>query len=189
MIRIRSHVALKQRSGTELEVRSNPTRRVLFGVVAILLVLAVVIGADWDNDFGRDHLVGNIFFFLLTGAAAVIAGWSSSMIVDVGERNTIRFAGTLFGIPIRVDTMDPRTVKAVVLQGVKLLRESETPRVGLGSPRLAGYLARRTTYYKLYLETNEARRLVEDSTDLSELDAIGVAVARLLDVEYRKEDV
>jgi len=189
MVRIRARVALKYRSDHELVIRSNPTRRILFALIAIVLLAAFLVGADWENDFGRERIAANILFFVLTGGAALIAGWSSSVTVDAGSARQIRSAGTLFGLPIRVQTMSADDVRAVTLQGVRLLRESESPRAGLGRSRYAEFVARRTTYYKLFLDTAEDRHLVEDSTDLAELQTIGEAISRVLGVEYRREDV
>ena len=80
-------------------------------------------------------------------------------------------------------------MQAVVIRGLQFLKESEQPQPGLLNTRFRGYINRRNVYFKLFLDFAESRRLLEDSTDLADLEAAAGQIAGFLNVEYRREEM
>jgi hypothetical protein len=188
MLRQRSRITIRQPDETSLAVQSNTGRRVLFGGIGILLLISFVVGADWDGAPADGLIAGTIFYFGVTAICLVVAGWNSILLLDGAQREA-RFIRRLFGITLSRSHMDLSRVRAVVVQGLRFLRESEQPQPGLGSQRFRGYIERRNVYYKLYLETDEKLHFVEDSTDLTDLESAAQTMADFLRVGYRREEI
>jgi hypothetical protein len=188
MFRVRSRITITHPSETTLVLRSNPGRRVLFGIVGALLLLAFVLSVDWQADFERGSLVGTIFYFVLTTTCLVVAAWGSSVLFD-SDKKEIIFTRTIVGIAVRRDRQETTAVQAVTVVGVRFLKESERPQPGLLNTRFRNYIDRRNNYYKLYLDLGERRRFLEDSTDLTDLDAAANEISQFLHVTLRREEV
>ena len=189
MTRLRSRLVAKHLSKEQLVIQSNPGRRIMFGAIGGILILAFVIGIDWQSDSGRQLVTGLIFYFSLTAVTIAVAAWNKSVIVDTGSAHEIRFVNTLFRLPVRRSRIGLDEITGVTLQAVKLLGRPERPRPALGNSMFGSYFSRRGSYYKLYLDTNQSRQFVEDSTDAGELETIGAEMARFIGVSFAKEDL
>jgi hypothetical protein len=181
---------MKHLSREELVVQSNPTRRIMFGAIGAILVVAFVLGIDWRSESERQLITGLVFYFSLVAVSVAVAGWNKSLIVDSGSSKEVRFVNTLFGLPVRRSRIGIDEIEAVTLQRVKLLGgKPNTARPALGSSPFGGIFSRRGSYFKLSLELAETRHFLEDSTDGSELEAIGTEMARAIGVDFRTEDL
>jgi hypothetical protein len=188
MFRLRSRLTVAQPSEARIVLRSNPTRRILFGIVGALLIVAFVIGVDWQEDFQSGSVAGSIIYFFLTATCVGVAAWGNSVHFD-NDRGTVAFVKSVFGIEVRKEQMPASEVDAVTIQGIQFLKESERPQAGLLNSRFRAYLDKRNTYYKLFLDFGEKRRFVEDSTELADLEGAATAISRHLDVSYKREDI
>ena len=189
MVRLRSRLAVKHLDDNRLLIQSNPSRRIMFGAICAVLVLAFAFGIDWQTDTGRQLVTGLIFYFSLTVITLVVAAWNKTVTVDTGSEREIRFVNTLFGIPVRRSRVGIDEVSGVILQKVKLIGRSDRPRSALGTSPFGAAFSRRGNYCKLYLETGDTRLFVEDSTYMSELEGIGTALATSIGVSLSKEDL
>jgi hypothetical protein len=169
-------------------LRSNPGRRVLFGVIGVLLSVSFFLSVDWQTDFGRGSLLGTAFFVGLTVICLAAAAWGSSVLFD-STGNEVSFTKTIAGITVRQDRIDAGAVHAVTVEGLRFLKESERSQPGLLNTRFRNYVDRRNNYYKLYLDLGESRRFIEDSTDLSDLDAAANEISQFLRVTLRREQI
>ncbi len=188
MFRLRSRISLAQPAPHQLALRANPARRMLFGAVAILLVVAFIVGYDFQSGIERSALAGTIFYAVLTVTCFAVAARGTSVIFDKSVGKVV-FTASIFGFSTKRQEIPSGDVRAVVIQSMRFLKESEQPRPGLLNNRFRGYIARRNAYHKLYLEFSESRRLLEDSTDLSDLEAVGGQIADFLGVDYRREEI
>ncbi|MFW5689239.1 MAG: hypothetical protein ACOC1U_06690 [Spirochaetota bacterium] len=188
MLRQRSRITVRQPDESSLAVQSNTGRRLLFGGIGVLLIVSFLVSADWSGEIADGMVAGTIFYFGITAICLAVAGWNSMVVLD-GRDRSAHFIRRIFGITIGHSTLDLSAVRAVVIQGLRFLRESEQPQGGLGSSRLRNYMERRNAYYKLFLETDEKLHFVEDSTDVSDLEAAGHAMADFLGVSYRREEI
>lgn len=188
MLRVRSRIALTQPSETRLVLRNNPRRRIMFAVVAALLLLAFFLGVDWQSDFQGPIAVGTVFYFVLTTTCLAVAAWGTSVSFD-SRFGSIDFSRRIAGIEITHDRVTVSDVEAVTIQGVRFLNESEQPRPGLLNTRFRTYVERRNNYYKLYLDLSDRRQFLEDSSELGDLDAVAERIAGFLSVPFRREHV
>jgi hypothetical protein len=183
----RSRMTISQPDAGRLTVQSSMTRRGLFGGIGLLLVISFVIGMNWDEGIAEEMVVGTIFYFAITAVCLVVAGWNAKLVLDRGAGEA-RFIRSLFGIPVRSAALRLSEVTAVVIRGIRFLKESEQPR-GDFSTRIQGYVERRNVYYKLHLETQDRLHLVEDSTNLADLEEVARRMAAFLGISFRREEL
>jgi len=188
MFRLRSRISVSLRDEDCLAVQSNVGRRILFGGIALLLFVSFIVGVDLERDFADGMVAGTIFNFSITAVCTVVAGWNSIVLFD-RSRGRVEFIRKLFGIRLGSSSLELGEIRAVVLRGLRFLRESEQPQPGMLNQRFRGYVERRNVYYKLHLETAETFHFVEDSTDLTDLEAAAQGIADFLGVTYRREEI
>jgi len=188
MFKLRSRITVSQPDDDTIVVQSSVGRRVLFGAIALLLLVAFVMGVDWESDFADGMVAGTVFFFSITAICIAVAGWNSMVVLN-RSRGSAEFIRKLFGIRLGFSSLELALVTAVVVRGLRFLRESELPQQGFLGPRTRGLAGRRNVYYKLHLETAERLYFVEDSTELTELESAGQGIADFLGVAYRQEDL
>ena len=188
MLRVRSRLSVSHRSDDVLAVQISIVRRLIFGAIAVLLLASFVVSVDFEQDFQSNLIAGLIFYFSITAVCVGIAGWNSVKLLDRRQRE-IRYESRLFGIPLKRKILSEVTVEAVTVQTVKLIRESEKPREGMFGRPLRGYLEKRGSYHKLYLDTAERRLILEDSTEITDLQQIGQGLAEFYRVAYKVEEV
>ncbi|MFW6288924.1 MAG: hypothetical protein ACOC2Q_03995 [Spirochaetota bacterium] len=179
---------MSQHDHDRLVVQSNVGRRALFGGIALLLLVSFVVGVDFERDFADGMITGTVFYFAITAICAVVAGWNSIVLFDRAQ-GRVEFIRKLFGIRLGSSSLELGDIRAVVLRGLRFLRESEQPQPGMLNQRFRGYVERRNVYYKLHLETDETLHFVEDSTDLTDLESAAQGIADFLGVTYRREEI
>lgn len=188
MFKLRSRVVLAASSEDLIVLQSSPGRRVLYGAIGLLLLIAMAMSVDWQADFNREMIVGTIIYLALTLTSIGVAAFGRSVRFDrsTGE---ISFIRAIAGVRVGESSMPLSDVRSVTIQGVQFLKESEQPQPGLLNTRFRNYVQRRNNYYKLYLDTDNSRRFLEDSTELADLDAAASRIAEFLGVELKRETV
>jgi hypothetical protein len=169
-------------------LRSNPGRRALFGIIGLLLLIAFFTGVDWQNDFGRSSIVGTLFYGVLTFTCLGVAA-AGRTVHFLSADKLILFVNTVLGLTVHRETLEIGRVEAVTIQVVRFLKDSERPQPGLLNVRFQNYVSRRNSYYKLYLDMSDGRRMLEDSTDPTELQTAGTSISEFLGVPLRREEI
>lgn len=188
MLRLRSRISVSRQDEDRLAVQSNLGRRLLFGGIALLLFVSFLVGVDLERDFADGMIAGTVFYFAITAVCTAVAGWNSIVVFD-RSRGKAEFMRKLFGIRLGSSSLELGEIRAVVVRGLRFLRDSEQPQPGMLNQRFRGYVERRNVYYKLHLETSETFHFVEDSTDLTDLEAAAEGIAGFLGVTYRREEI
>ena len=188
MVRLRSRLSLKPIGEKQLLLQSNPGRRAMFGAVALVLLIAFLVSVDFQVDFEREMIAGSVFYFALVALCLVVAGWNNAVLFDTAQRQVF-FIKRMFGARVHSRALPSDGIRSITLQGVRLLKESERPRAGVLGSRFSAHVARRNTYYKLYIDSGDEREFLEDSTDPGELNAAGMTIAGFLGVDFRTEDI
>ncbi len=188
MFRHRSRMTITRLDENRLALQSSVTRRALFGGIALVLIVSFLVGMDWDEGIADGMVAGTIFYFVITAICLAVAGWSTTLVLD-RDAGEARFIRTLFGLRLRGSSLRLSNVDAVVIRGIRFLKEGERPGSGEFSTRIQSYMERRNVYYKLHLETAGQLHLVEDSTDVSDLEAVAQSMAEFLGVTYRREEL
>ncbi len=185
MLRVRSRVALSQVSESELVIQSSRFRRILFGSIGTILLVSFFIGSSTPSE---PMIGGTIFYFVITGVSLMVAAWNSITRLD-RESDTVCFEKRIAGVLFRTRDLPLSSVSEIVLQSVRLLKESEQPQPGLLNTRYRGYISRRNTYFRLYIETASEKILIEDSSDVEDLDRVGETVATFAGVTFRRVEI
>jgi hypothetical protein len=172
----------------ELTIQLNGRRRLLFGLIAALLIAAFAFSVDFERDFGEDFSAGTVVYFALVVICLAVAGFNSLVTLDT-KRHEASFSKRIFGLTLHNNVISLATVRGVLLQSVQFLRRKEMPQQGPMTSRLRGYMERRNVYFKLYLETDEKRHFVEDSTDSSELESAATTMSQFLSVPLLREEL
>ncbi len=188
MFRLRSRLSVSQTPDRRLVVELSGRRRLLFGFISLLLIIAFFVSVDFERDFGEDFSAGIIIYFALVAVCVAVAGWNSLVVLD-GTRHEARFSKRLFGLALHESVVSLTTVRSVLLQSVQFLRGREMPQPGAMTNRLRNYMERRNVYFKLYIETDEKRHFVEDSTDTSELELAADSMSQFLGVPLLREEL
>lgn len=185
MLSVGSRFSLKRDSSGSLTMKTSPRRRVLFLGLAVLLLVAFLVGVDPSRGIPRDQIGGTVFYFAILFVCFGVAGWDSRVVFRKGdsvERQT-RFAG----IPIRASSVPASGVRAVVLQSVLLSKKRDLPRRDGGV--FTGSMGRGVEVARLVVETSDRSLFLEDSRASGELSTIGVRIAEHLGVPFRTDTV
>jgi hypothetical protein len=185
MLRVRSRISLSQPVESRLVVRSNLGRRVLFGIIGVVLLVSFFVGSAGG---GEPMIGGTIFYFVITLISVAVAGWNSQVTFDRDAGDAV-FSKSIFGIRLREDSVALASVTTVILQSLQFLKQSEQPQPTMLNSRFRGYMSRRNTYYRLFLETADEKLLIEDSSELEDLDRSANLIAAFLNVTYRREEI
>lgn len=188
MFRLRSRLSVTHSGERELIVQLNGRQRVLFGLIAALLIAGFAFGVDFERDFGEDFSAGMIIYFALVVICLSVAGFNSLVTLDT-QRHEARFSKRLFGFGLQSKVISLASVRSVLLQSIEFLRGKEMPQQGPMTSRFRDYMQRRNVYFKLYLETDEKRHFVEDSTDSSELESAASAMSQFLSIPLVREEL
>jgi hypothetical protein len=188
MFRLRSRISVSQPAPGELLVQISGGRRVLYGVISVVLVIAFFVGVDWQTTFGEDFSFGVVFYILLTLVCIFVAGWNSVVALDKSKHTAV-FAKKLFGVPIHQRALSLGGTQHILIHSIQFLKGREVPQPGVLTNRFRSYAAKRNIYYKLFLVIDDVKYLVEDSTDTAELEHAAVAMSDFLGVEFLKEEI
>ncbi|MFP4376275.1 MAG: hypothetical protein ACLFP4_04465 [Spirochaetales bacterium] len=188
MFRLRSRIAISQPISQQLLLQISSGRRLVFGLIAAVLIIAFFVGVDWQRDFGPDFSGGIVFYFALTAVCLSVAGWNSIVLLDRGNHRAV-FLKRLFGVSLHQQKVELVGRVHVLVLSASFLKQREMPQPGALSNRFRNYAERRNVYYKLFIVVDDRRHFVEDSTDTDELERAAVAMSDFLGVEFRKEEI
>lgn len=178
MISIRSRVEAKKLDDSTVMIHLAGGRRIVFLVIAALLVVSFFVGVDFSRSFAAGEVGGTIFYIILMVITILAAGWDSRT-VFAREEGTVFRQKAFFGIAISSRPMPLSDVRGLVCQGIKLLE----------GYRRSRFVEKRAQLYKLMLETEDKLIPIEDSTTRDELDRVGRAVAEFVQLPYRYEEM
>ncbi len=82
MIPLKTFSKLKIIEDNTLILRSDLTRRIMFGVIFTVLTIAMIISFDFSKDFTGNRLGATLFYLLLMFLSLVITAWEKLVIFD-----------------------------------------------------------------------------------------------------------
>lgn len=175
MLSVRARITVAQPDDDTLIVRSNPTRRGLFGAIALLLVFATIVGFDSSVDLRPPRLAGTILFAVLIATTAGVALWDERVVI-ARSAGQVLFRTSIAGIPLKLEEKPLATLTGVILVRVELMKGGDGAGPAALGRGLGSYVERRGTYHRLILDFGRERRTLENGTNHEELAAIGGAI-------------
>ena len=154
-------------------------RRILYGVIATMLVLAAAFGLSLPGAFEDISPVGVFFFLILLLASLGVALYDHRIVFDRANALVVE-SSMLALLEVQRREWELASLKAIVLQTVNLMKAEHGTTHGRG-----GLLRRNARLYRLGIETSEHLKFVEDSSDEGELAHIGQGLAEFAGVDYR----
>lgn len=170
-------------------LRSNPARRLLFLGIAVLLLVGFVLGFDWERGFSAEAVGGTIFYFVLVFVSLLVASWNQETIFSRRD-GEVRFRKRLLLMRLQEDRVPLADITGVLVQTVRLIKgrvdhDRDFQRGGVFSQ----IVQRRNTFFRLFLETDRGKLLIEDSADVRDLSNLATSISEFLGVQYRTEDI
>ncbi len=188
MLRMRSRIGASRADDRTLVVQITWTRRALYGALAILLIAAFLVSYDSRGEQSNGSVAGTIFYAVLTLACVGVAGWNSRTVFRASEDSVVS-EKRFFGVVLKTQSIPRPSVTGVTLQSIRLLKTHEVPQQGLFNNRFRGFAARRSQYFKLFLELTERRVVMEDSSYQEDLERVAVTISEFLGVPLQHEEV
>lgn len=188
MLSVRSRIQIRRKSTDVLVLRTSPGRRIVFAAIAAILLLGLIAGSS-PADFVAPRLGGSIFYLSLLAVCIVVAGWDRQLWFhrrDGRLRQEARIR--VFFVPLGSRPLLEGAPEAVVVQYLRLIRDEE---LGHGNPvsrRVSSYIVRRSSLFKLQIETDERTLTLEDSSDRAEIETVGKTLSEFLNIPYRFEE-
>ena len=179
MIPLRSSLRIRYSGRDTLLIRTAPGRRLTFLAASLVLLGAFASGFDPAADFGDGRLAGTILFFVLFAACLTAA--AMSRIITVDRRGGEIVFGTAYVTrsigPTKRIALD--RVERFVSWSVVLYRGREA---GSGPPQTAldryrKYVEVRSRLFRLYLEAEERRIMITESSYAEEIESIAEALS------------
>ena len=187
MIPLKTFSKLKIIEDNTLILRSDLTRRIMFGVIFTVLTIAMIISFDFSKDFTGNRLGATLFYLLLMFLSLVITAWEKLVIFDKkGEVILFRQKLFFYTLPFGQEEIKLEFLKIILLTTITLMK-----RDGLKirqNSRLSNYMENRTTILKLYLETESRKVMIAEGSYKEEIEKTGQTIAGFLGKPYKKNE-
>jgi hypothetical protein len=184
MIPIRSRFRLSLISESLLVLKHAPGRRIIFFILFLLLLGGAIAGMDAGRDFRGGRIVGTLLYFGITISTLVISTWGKTVAFD-RQNGKVVFTSALFLVSVSISSLSLEAVKGIVLESVSLMKSDSAP---LGR-RFSQFMENRSTIYRLYIETDEKRILLEDGTHFQEFEETARGIAGFLQVPLKTREL
>ena len=189
VISLRSRLELKQISKSILLLRTNLFRRFVFGGIALLLLVTLFVSIQVPEDFQAGRLAGTIIYLCIVIAVSAVALYSKDYVF-----NAVKKQLELWRHVLMLDLQSPEyisfeRIKGVTLLKVKLIAEESLKRKDGSKSLLGNVMEKRKVLYKLHLDLEDKRLLLEEGTYPEELVEIGETIADFLGLSFREEDI
>ncbi|MFW5800438.1 MAG: hypothetical protein ACOCVC_00280 [Spirochaeta sp.] len=175
MISVKSRYILKATDPRKPALIINPLRRIGFAAVAVLLVVAAVMGLSAaPGSLGQNQL-GTMLYAVLTLGSIVTAAASRAVIFDTADGYIYR-RHAFFGVPVDRSDIPLAEVKCLRVAALRLI------------PGSGRRFEKKKRYYRLEVAMSDHNLRLEDGTDGDELVSIGKTLSRLIGKPFSFEE-
>jgi len=187
MTPLRPAKRLKSPTDTTIVLETSPASRLIYGVLFIVLIVALVTNVDLSRDFTGNRLVGTVVFLaILVGLLGVcLSVWR--MVADRGS-GVIVIQRALVVMVIRQRRIEMDRVRSLLLRRAVVIKGSGPS--GKGADSLQGGSSlfgrgrriRQREFVSLHLVTDEGELTLDSATDPGALRKTGTRLAEFLGV-------
>ncbi len=189
MVLPQPQIKLLDYKGEALVLRVSAARRLVFAVIAVVLLIAFLFTLDPQRDLEGPNLFGTVFYFALIGGSLAMAAYDERKVFHRAQRELL-IQSVIAGLCIRTVRVAFDDIQSITLQTRRLERPVGNTRVGVpdneetgGSdePNITGAKSR---VYVLHAVTETAAYTLESSSAREELEQVGRSLARFLEVPF-----
>lgn len=176
---------LRHREDNSLILSLNPTRRLVFGVIAVVLLVAFFATVDYERDFSAEHFFSTLVYFVLVSVCIILAGWENRKVFEQSSGGLV-FERRVFFLMISREFVHFDEIQEVVLSRVELSRvDGELARSERQRGTIPAQMLRRDIeLYRLTVGTEQRRYRLEESSVRDELDEVGRQISQYMEVPF-----
>ncbi|TVR91074.1 MAG: hypothetical protein EA428_06775 [Spirochaetaceae bacterium] len=182
---LNTRLVLRHREDNSLVLSPNPTRRLVFGVVAVVLLLAFFAAVDYERDFSAEHFFSTLVYFTLVSGCIILAGWENRKVFEQHDAGLV-FERRVFFLMISREFVPFDEIQEVVLSRVELSKvEGQPTRSERHSGAVSAQMLKRDIeLYRLTVGTEQRRYRLEESAVREELEEVGRLVSQYMEVPF-----
>jgi len=181
-----------------IAVTTSSRRRIIYGLIALVLIVAAAAGFDPAVDFSRDRLLGTIFIFLLFAGSLFIAGYRRTFLFDK-TAGYLTYHNCFFFINLKTAALltELSLISRIQFTDIQLLRgalDTHAPgRENHSSEGRGGRIGRfrimehRAHLYQLFVETREKKILIQESTYPDDLENSAGILSKFLGIPVNRQ--
>jgi hypothetical protein len=181
-----------------IAVTTSSRRRIIYGLIALVLFVAAAAGFDPAVDFSRERLLGTVFIFLLFAGSLFIAGYRRTFLFDK-TTGSLTYHNCFFSINLKasVQLTELSLISRIQFTDIQLLRGTPAPhapgREDHSSEGRSGRTGRfrimehRAHLYQLFVETREKKILIQESTYPDELENSAGILSKFLGIPVNRQ--
>jgi hypothetical protein len=182
---LKTRLVLRHRDDNSLVLSLNPTRRLVFGIVSVVLLIAFFVAVDYERDFSADHFFSSLVYFALVSVCIILAGWENRKVFEQNDGGLV-FERRVYLFMVSREFVSFDDIQEVVLSRVELSRADGEP---TRSDRQRGtvpaqMLKRDIELYRLTVGTEQRRYRLEESSVREELEDVGRLVSQYMEVPF-----
>ena len=191
MTPLRPAKRLRFRGDSVVVLETNPSRRVLYAFLFVVLLIALVMNLDPSRDFTGNRLVGTTVFLLIMLALLAVSLSSWRMVCN-REAGEIVVQRVLVVIVLSQRRIETARVGSLVLRRAVLMKGSGPSGRVADSLGAGGSLAglgrriRQRELVSLELKLDDETMSLDSATDPASLRTTGSRLAEFLEVSFRE---
>jgi hypothetical protein len=190
MTPLRAHSRLSVQGEKLIVLSSSSSRRIIFFVLFVVFTFGMIAGFDPAIDLAGSRLLGTIGYMAVLLVLLGVSAWSKTTRFDAAA-GVISTVSTLFGVTLkRGADLQFSQLRALVLQHVQLLKDRDIPfkRSGSGSA-INGIFEPRSQLFRLFLDLDDERIRLEESSYREEMETQGKFLADFLGIPLKTEQL
>jgi hypothetical protein len=172
MTPFRATSKIKIISKEAVAITASSHRRIIYTVIALLLLATVIFGFNLEQDLQGNRLIGTVFVLLCIAGSAVAAGYNKVILFDKPKDICIRKI-YLFSVLVSSGNLltNLSAISCLQFTDLEFLRSRKNEiHAGRSKINPMGFFENRSHLYRLYAETSEQKILLQESTFSDDLE-------------------
>jgi hypothetical protein len=170
MTPFRATSKIKIISKEAVAITASSHRRIIYTVIALLLLATVIFGFNLEQDLQGNRLIGTVFVLLCIAGSA--AGYNKVILFDKPKDICIRKI-YLFSVLVSSGNLltNLSAISCLQFTDLEFLRSRKNEiHAGRSKINPMGFFENRSHLYRLYAETSEQKILLQESTFSDDLE-------------------
>lgn len=188
MFGVRARLVLRISSDGRVALRTNPVRRIIYGIIAVVLLSGFVIAGLAPGIRLSGGPFGLLLLIGMTAASAVVALLREEVSFDPAG-DLIRRETRLAGVALRATHEPLSSLTAIVVQNPRFFSDSQIPAQTPVNSRLSSFMTRKNSFGRLILELGDRMIPIDESNSVAELEQTSQTLARAIGRPWRRDGI